>query len=154
MNVSTLEAPGRAHQRTSPTGAAEDDTARQAGASEPGAGRLGAPLRPAPAVRPARRSGRGTRPSARPPRPLDIPLVKVAPGARARSCAVAVPTPAPTRAASSWRLTDRAIALVVVTGLVVVTAALAVVGLTALRVTGDRYHVPASSSVVSAPRAP
>jgi hypothetical protein len=65
-----------------------------------------------------------------------------------------VAAPAPTRAPSSWRLTDRAIALVVVTGLVVVTAALAVVGLTALRVTGDRYHVPTSWSAVSAPHAP
>lgn len=53
-----------------------------------------------------------------------------------------------------WQLTDRAIALVVVTGVVLVTAALAVVGLTAVRVTGDRYHVPASSPAVSAPYAP
>jgi hypothetical protein len=40
---------------------------------------------------------------------------------------------------TSWRLTDRGIALVLVTGLLIVTAALAVVGLTAVRVTGERY---------------
>jgi Tfp pilus assembly protein PilX len=40
---------------------------------------------------------------------------------------------------SQWRLTDRGIALVLVTGLLIVTAALAVMGLTAARVTGERY---------------
>nr|WP_294695114.1 hypothetical protein [uncultured Friedmanniella sp.] len=36
-------------------------------------------------------------------------------------------------------MTERGIALVLVTGLLIVTAALTVVGLTALRVTGERY---------------
>jgi hypothetical protein len=46
---------------------------------------------------------------------------------------------------SAWRLTDRGIALVLVTGLLIVTAALAVVGLTAVRVTGERYSDPGHS---------
>ncbi|WP_375426410.1 hypothetical protein [uncultured Friedmanniella sp.] len=64
--------------------------------------------------------------------------------------------PAPTRssATTSWRLTERAIALILVTGLVVVTAALAVVGLTAVRVTGERYHAPQRSSNVSTLQTP
>ena len=42
-------------------------------------------------------------------------------------------------AGSSWRLTERGIAVVLVARLLIVTAALTVVGLTALRVTGERY---------------
>jgi hypothetical protein len=51
-----------------------------------------------------------------------------------------VEAPAPLApAGSAWRLTERGIALVLVTGLLIVTAALTVIGLTALRVTGERY---------------
>jgi len=48
-------------------------------------------------------------------------------------------------AATQWRLTERAIALVLVTGLLIVTASLAVVGLTALRVTSDLYQAVGQS---------
>lgn len=151
MNTSTLEAPVRGRQPAAPASPTRNLNARSATDQNRTAG-----ARPAAPVRPARRSGRGTRPAARPARPLETPVVKVARDVGPRSCTVTAPVvaPVPVRPTASWRLTDRAIALVVVTGLVLVTAALAVVGLTAVRVTGERYHVPASSSVVSAPLAP
>jgi hypothetical protein len=140
MNVSTLEAPGQERQST-----VGRPPVRRTGATVKPAG----PARP---LRPARRSGRSTGPSARPPRPLATPVLRSGAGGATRSCSVAAPAPlAPTR---SWRLTDRAIALVLVTGLLVVTAALAVVGLTAVRVTGERFHAAGSSSVVAAADTP
>ncbi len=152
MNVSTLEAPMRDPQsvlaRPDGRGRPQHPTAHSSTARA-----RTADVRTAPA-RPARREGRGTGPSARPPRPLGTPVIKAPRGAGPRSCAAASPAPSRVSAASSWRLTDRAIALVVVTGLVIVTAALAVVGLTAVRVTGERYHVPGSSPAVSAPYTP
>ena len=45
-------------------------------------------------------------------------------------------TARPTR----WQLTDRGIAVVLVTVLMIVVAARAVIGLTAFRVTGDSYQ--------------
>jgi hypothetical protein len=57
---------------------------------------------------------------------------------QSRACSVPAPSPVVPRT-SDWRLTDRGIALVLVTGLLIITAALAVVSLTAIRVTGDRY---------------
>jgi hypothetical protein len=42
-------------------------------------------------------------------------------------------------------LTERGVALVVVVGLMIATAALAVISLTALRVTSERYEVSAST---------
>lgn len=146
MNVSTLEAPVRDRQSV-PTRAAEGGR-RQNRTAQVRTAPLAAPARP------VRRSGRGTGPAARPPRPLDTPVIRVPRGAGPRSCAVAAPEPVHVGAATSWRLTDRAIALVVVTGLVIVTAALAVVGLTAVRVTGERYHVQVGSTAVSAPYTP
>ena len=41
---------------------------------------------------------------------------------------------------TTWQLTDRGIAVVLVTILMIVIAAVAVIGLTALRVTGDSYQ--------------
>lgn len=117
MDVTTLEAP-------------------QQGAAAAGlrAVRPAAPTR-APG-RPGRRTGRGTGPQARPARPLTGGTRVLRP----QSCTVDAPAPrAAAAASSSWRLTERGIALVVVTGLLIVTAALTVVGLTALRVTGERY---------------
>lgn len=117
MNVSTLEAPQGVPAVGQPTTA------------------------PAPSRAPGRtgrRTGRGTGPQARPARtvpgtPLGRPRVL-----RPQACTVEAPVPlAP--AGGAWRLTERGIALVLVTGLLIVTAALTVVGLTALRVTGERY---------------
>jgi hypothetical protein len=68
-----------------------------------------------------------------------LPTLTRRPSLRPQSCSVAAPAPLPTDRPSSWRLTDRGIALVLVTGLLIITAALAVVGLTAFRVTGERF---------------
>lgn len=88
--------------------------------------------------RPGRRSGRGSGPQARPTRPLTA-----APAGRARvlapqGCALAAPAQV-VPASGAWQLTERGIAVVLITALLIVTAALTVVGLTALRVTGERY---------------
>jgi hypothetical protein len=95
--------------------------------------------------RPRRRTGRGTGPQARPARPL-------AGGTRVlRPQACTVPAPAPAAAAgATWQLTERGIALVLVTGLLIVTAALTVIGLTALQVTGEGY-VGAGQTVLVQP---
>lgn len=132
MNVTTLEA-----------------SATTAAPPRPSA-RLAAAPTQAPS-RPRRRTGRGTGPQARPFRTLPAPGLTRSPKLRPQSCSV--PTPAatpPDRSSSSWRLTDRGIALVLVTGLLIVTAALAVVGLTAVRVTGERYS-DAGQSVLAQP---
>lgn len=116
MDVTTLEAPQGA------TDSGPRATARTA-----------APTR-APG-RPRRRTGRGTGPQARPARPLAGSSTRVL---RPQACAVETPA-VQAAPGARWRLTERGIALVLVTGLLVVTAALTVVGLTALRVTGERY---------------
>ena len=41
---------------------------------------------------------------------------------------------------ASWRLTDRGVAVVLVVGLMIMVAALTVVGLTAVQVTGSDYR--------------
>lgn len=89
--------------------------------------------------RPRRRTGRGTGPEARPPRPLPPPGWSISAGSRPQACSLPAVSPVPFARPSQWRLTERGIALVLVTGLLIVVAALAVVGLTALRVTGERY---------------
>lgn len=101
--------------------------------------------RPVPG-RTRRGPGRGTGPEARPAR-LTTDRGAVRPAtSRSQACRVAAPAPQLRVAAGpSWRLTDRGIALVLVTGVLIVTAALAVVGLTALRVTGDRYQAAGST---------
>lgn len=104
-------------------------------------------------IRRPRRVGPGTAPAARPRRPLGLAGAGRTQAGRAQSCSVAAPTvllaPQPVRT-GHWRLTERGIALVLVTGLLIVTASLAVVGLTALRVTSDVYH-PAGQSVLVQP---
>ncbi len=100
--------------------------------------RLSAAIRPtAPSRapgRPRRRAGRGLGPQARPARTASTGQ---APLRRPASCTVPPAQLSATR--TSWRLTERGIALVLVAGLLVVTAALTVVGLTAVRVTGERF---------------
>jgi hypothetical protein len=49
--------------------------------------------------------------------------------------------------APTWRLTDRGIAVVLVIGLMIMVAALAVVGLTAARVTGEGYQPAVSAGL-------
>jgi len=87
-----------------------------------------------------RRPGRGTAPRSRPTRPASPPVVVGPAGLGAWSCSVSSPAVGPVVQPAGWRLTDRGVALVLVTGLMILTAALAVVGLTALRVTGERYQ--------------
>lgn len=95
-------------------------------------------------VRPARRTGRGTGPAARPTRRLEAPAVIKSRGSSSQGCSVTAPPATAPRArrpgSAPWRLTERGVALVLVTGLLIAAAALAVVGLTAIRVTGERYH--------------
>lgn len=123
---------------------------------------LSRPVRLQPArVRPAGRPGRSSAPRSRPARPLAAPslnptslnptslnptalnpmvqrgvrscLGEAAPGATA-----SWPVHTPVRVRT--RITDRGIALVLVAGVMIVLAAVTVVGLTALRVTSDSYQ--------------
>jgi hypothetical protein len=99
------------------------------------------PVRPRrqPNARPARGTGRSARPMARPagavPAPRLAPAVRQAP----QACAV--------EAEAHWRLTDRGIAVIMVTGLMIVAAAVMVVSMTAIRVTGDGYQTHSLSQV-------
>lgn len=88
----------------------------------------------APAVRPGRRDGRASGPQTRPGRPVQLP--RSLRRSHTRSCVVAAPAPL---RSPGWQLTDRGIAVILVVMLMIVVAALAVIGLTALRVTGDGY---------------
>lgn len=100
---------------------------------------------PAP-VRPGRHNGRSVGPRLRPVKPVESPALR-RPRSTVQSCSVDLPpaaTAASTRA-SVWRLTDRGIAVVLVVGAMIAFTALTVVGLTAFRVTSERYQ---SSSVV------
>ena len=98
---------------------------------------------PAPArVRP-RRPGPGVGPLAHPRR---LRFVTPSP-TRPRGCS-AVAAPAPVRA---WHLTERGVAVVMVLAAALVAASVVVVGLTALRVTGQSYapgHSAAAPVVV------
>jgi hypothetical protein len=131
MNVTTLETP-----------------ATTSAPLRPSAGPTSAPTK-VPS-RPRRRTGRGKGPEARPFRALPAPGVTRSPKLRPQACSIPAPAAVPLDRPSSWRLTDRGIALVLVTGLLIVTAALAVVGLTAVRVTGGHYS-DAGHSVLAQP---
>ena len=118
------------------------------------------PTDAAPAVRPWRRirdaqgSGREAAPRLRPARPMPTQAGSTRTlshpgGSGARAC-VMPPAPAMVRQCSeqsSWRLTDRGVAVVIVTGLMIMVAALTVVGLTAMRVTSDGYQATASQTL-------
>lgn len=103
--------------------------------------RSSAPVRQRP-----RRPGPGTGPGTRPTRVVPAPSLAPARPLRPQACrtvagAAAAAAPAPSR---SWRLTERGLAVVMVTAVLIVTAAVAVVGLTALRVTSESYHATGS----------
>ena len=69
-------------------------------------------------------------------------------GARAQSCTMPqLHVSAPTVCAPTWRLTDRGVAVLLVAGLMIMVAALTVVGLTAITVTGEGYRATVSSSL-------
>ncbi len=111
-----------------------------------------APARPKPVrrVRPGRTGrgpGRTVGPALRPSSFWAAPATARRTGPAARSC---TPTPPPVAVAVSyptWRLTDRGVAVVLVVGLMIMVAALTVVGLTAMSVTGDGYQATVSASL-------
>lgn len=87
-----------------------------------------------------RSTGRSGRPQARPPRPLRGPRLGVDPLVPALACDLERPDVPRLRVESAgWRLTDRGIAVIIAAGLAIATAALVVIGLTAMRVTADGY---------------
>lgn len=114
--------------------------------------------RPAPAsprptrrVRP-RRSGRGSgraaAPNLRPAVFWAAPTTARRPIPAARSCTPVAPAlEVAVGSATGWRLTDRGVAVVLVVGLMIMVAALTVVGLTAMSVTGDGYQATVSAGL-------
>lgn len=99
--------------------------------------------------RPGRGSGRASGPSFRPSSVLPPPIGRP-PTTPARSCVVSMPETRELRASvpvSAWRLTERGVAVVLVTGLMIMVAALTVVGLTAVKVTGAGYQPSVSASL-------
>jgi hypothetical protein len=93
------------------------------------------------APRPGVGSGRRAGPQAHPARALPAAF----PGRGRTGPCACTPTEAGARAVGRWRLTDRGVAVVLVTGLMIMIAALTVVGLTALRVTGSDYRPAAGT---------
>lgn len=98
-------------------------------------------------LRPGRGGGRGTRPITRSLSGVGAPAVGS--GRRLRATARGCSAEANRRQAtpvvaesvtSGWRLTNRGIALVLITGAVLVAAALTVITATAVTVTSDNYH--------------
>ena len=110
-------------------------------------------VRPLRTRRPARGSGRLAGPVLRPVEKCPAPAVAGRPAVRSHACVL----PAPERsvaletvagaAGATWRLTERGVAVVLVTGLMIMVAALTVVGLTALKVTGDSYRPTVTASL-------
>lgn len=97
---------------------------------------------PPPGQRRSDLPGRGTGPAARPRRSCPATAVPSHRGSAAvRSCRVEAP-------ASAVRLTDRGIALILTVGLLIVTAALVVIGLTAVTVTSTDYRPAGESALV------
>lgn len=106
--------------------------------------------RPLRSRRPSFGSGRGAAPVLRPAAACPAPGLARGATAGARACALPVPEPdsAGSRAAAvTWRLTDRGVATVLVAGLMIMVAALTVVGLTAFKVTGEGYRPTVSASL-------
>jgi hypothetical protein len=92
-------------------------------------------LRPAPVMQPGSRPATARGPLARPVRPAPVPPGLLTGGA-VRACRfdrTSIP-------ATTWRLTDRGIALVLVLTAMIVLAAVTVIGLTAWRVTSPGYQ--------------
>jgi hypothetical protein len=107
-----------------------------------------------PAARPVRRRAPKGRPVGRPGRAATMPPRSY--GGAAKPRAVVPPYPTAVRAcrvgtvsrgATSWRLTDRGIALVLTLAALLVVAAVTVIGLTAWRVTSPGYQTSGVSEV-------
>lgn len=98
--------------------------------------------------RPGRGPGRAASPTLRPAVFWPTPSVARRTGPRAHSCSMPESQlSSPTMSAPVWRLTDRGIAVLLVSGLMIMVAALTVVGLTAVTVTGEGYRATVSSSL-------
>ena len=98
---------------------------------------------PAPTRTSPRRPGPGVGPTARPRRLRFVAPAVMRTPSGPRACEVA-PAPAqvhaPRPSGQTWRLTERGLAVVLVMAAALVAASIAVVGLTALRVTSESYH--------------
>ena len=108
---------------------------------------------PAPARTTPRRPGPGVGPTAR-PRRLRFTAPAVAPSSPGARACTAEPAPAPRSSGQTWRLTERGLAVVLVLAAALVAASIAVVGLTAVRVTGESYqpsHTTAAAPVLVQP---
>lgn len=107
-------------------------------------------VRPRRRTRPTQGSGREVGPRLRPDQPIPTHSVGRSASSAAHACVMPMPAPVATAGSSrqaSWHLTDRGVAVVIVTGLMLMVAALTVIGLTALRVTGDGYQATASQTL-------
>ncbi len=99
-------------------------------------------------VRPRRRRDGRTGPAARPMRFAPAPTARIPAVVGPHGCeAEPAAAFAPRVAQSTWRLTERGIAVALVAMAMIVVAALTVIGLTALRVTGESYTPPGQSSL-------
>jgi hypothetical protein len=158
MSAATAEAP---HGATLPaTGSWELATAPtpedRAGDLRIVPRRLGTPIsnnrigRFAPAEQPGRhrKRDRGDRRSSRrKPRGVGPPRIRRRHPALARGCRVPAPTSRPPAVRRHWELTNRGIALILVSGAVLAAAALTAIVTTALTVTSPDYHPPQTSIV-------
>lgn len=105
-------------------------------------------VRPRRRTRPAQGSGRDVGPRLRPAQPVSTRSPSRPVSSAARACVLPAPV-AVVRSSrqAGWRLTDRGVAVVIVTALMIMVAALTVVGLTALRVTSDGYQATVSQTL-------
>ena len=106
--------------------------------------------RPAPSGRtrvdPRRRglgSGRRNGPLARPTHAVPAPTLSNPQRSAVQACRLE----GTAVARLGWQLTDRGIAVIMVVALMIITAALSVIGLTAVQVTGPDYRVFAGSAL-------
>lgn len=89
--------------------------------------------------RPSRGSARAVRPVGRATTGAPAPSLR-RPEVQARSCRSEVTRRMPAAAEATWRLTNRGIAVIMVTGAMLVAAALTVITATALTVTAEDYR--------------
>lgn len=98
--------------------------------------------------RPGRGSGRDAAPTLRPATFWPASDVARRPRTQGRSCVMPQPQIAAVAVSEpSWQLTDRGVALLLVVGLMIMVAALTVVSLTAITVTGEGYRATVSAGL-------
>ena len=101
-------------------------------------------------LRPGRGAGRSTRPIARSVSGVPAPSLDRR-SSVSRGCGPDIPqavaTPAVSAASIGWRLTNRGIAVVLITGALLAAAAITVIAATAITVTSDGYHSQGSALV-------